>query len=76
MLNTEDNHALQLMFDMQEQDVTINETDGHFEIEWQGVYRIEGDLFVFTESSGQSRSIFGYPVKEILSAIPQKPMGS
>ena len=76
ILDTEDNNALPLMHDMQEQDVTINEADGFFEIGWQGTYRIEGDLFVFIENSVRSRSIFGYPVKEILQIIQKKSMDS
>jgi hypothetical protein len=75
LLDSEDNYALQLMFDMQELDSTINETDANFQIEWQGTYQIEGDLFLFTESSGQSRSIFGYHVKDILQTIQRNPMG-
>jgi len=71
LLDSEDNYALQLMFDMRELDSMINETDANFQIEWQGTYQIEGDLFLFTENSGQSRTILGYPVKEIAKTIQQ-----
>jgi hypothetical protein len=76
ILDFKDNYALPLMYDMEELDFTINETATNFQIEWQGVYQIEGDLFVFTENSGRSRTIFGYPIKEILQTIQQISMGS
>lgn len=76
ILDFKDNYALQLMHDMEELDFTINETATNFQIEWQGVYQIEGDLFIFTENSGRPRTIFGYPIKEILQTIQQTSMGS
>jgi hypothetical protein len=65
MLDPADNFALCLARDGQPQPFTITETASQFAIEWQATYQIDGDLFVVLEHSGQSRSITGYPIREL-----------
>ncbi len=69
MLDPEDGFALCLAKGGEAQPFTINETTTNFSIEWNADYRIEGNVFVIAERSGQIKSILGYPTKEILRAI-------
>lgn len=68
VLDPEEHLALCLAQDGEARAVAIAETAGSFSIEWGGHYRIEGDAFIVVERSGQTRSILGYPVREILRA--------
>jgi hypothetical protein len=38
-------------------------------IDWQANYKIEGEQFIVLERSGQTRSIFGYPIRELQRSI-------
>lgn len=45
------------------------ETPKRFAIEWGGSFRIVGDAMIFTDNQGSSRTIFGYPTREVGNAI-------
>ncbi len=66
VLDPADSLALCLARDGERQSFHITETASQFAIDWQANYRIEGDLFiVFEQRSGRTRSIAGYPVREL-----------
>ena len=47
--------------------VHIEETDKNFTIAWTGTYRIDGQVFVYSERhSGRVRAILGYPTRHIV----------
>jgi hypothetical protein len=69
MLDPEDQFALCLAQEGEPQPYYIDETDANFKIEWTAEYEIEGDKFIVAEQSGRVRTIFGYPISEILQAI-------
>ena len=71
ILDAEDELALCLVRSGERQPYRIIETSTNFGIEWAGNYYIEGERFLVTESSGQVRTIFGYPTREILRALQQ-----
>jgi len=71
ILDTEDMLALCLARLGEKQPYQIIETPTNFGIEWAGNYHIEGERFVVTESSGQVRTILGYPTQEILRVLQQ-----
>lgn len=68
MLDPGDSLALCLARDGETQPFKIIETHTQFGIEWTATYRIDGNLFIVTERSGQTRTIFGYPTEEISRA--------
>src|SRR3990170_9063841 len=72
ILDAEDELALCLARSGEKQPYRIIETPTNFGIEWAGNYHIEGERFVVMESSGQVRTIFGYPTREILRALQQE----
>jgi hypothetical protein len=50
--------------------VQVEDTDKNFTVAWTGVYRIEGELFVYRDNdSGNTRTIFGYPTQRIAEQI-------
>jgi hypothetical protein len=63
--------ALCLARDGQKQSFTIVETPANFGIEWSANYRIDGDMFIVIEQSGQVKSILGYPTREVVRASHQ-----
>lgn len=69
ILDTEDELALCLARLGERQPFRIIETQTNFNIEWTANYRIEDEGFVVIEQSGQVRTIFGYPTREISRAI-------
>ena len=66
LLDTDDDLALCLMKDFAEQQYVINETPRDYSIEWEANYQIDGNAFIVCKKSGQMKTIFGYPTKEIL----------
>jgi len=66
LLDTDDNLALCLLKDSEEQAYVINETPRNYSIEWEASYQIKGNAFNVSKKSGQVRTIVGYPTKEIL----------
>jgi hypothetical protein len=68
MLDPEDGLALCLARAGEAQPFTITETSANFSIEWKASYQIDGHLFIVAERSGRVRSIWGYPIAEILRA--------
>ena len=65
LLNTDDDLALCLLRDSEEQAYVINETPKNYSIEWEASYQIKGNAFIVCKKSGQVRTIVGYPTKEI-----------
>jgi hypothetical protein len=68
MLDPEDGLALCLARGGEAQPFAITETTTNFSIEWEANYQIDGDVFIVTEWSGQTRAVLGYPTREILRA--------
>ena len=66
LLDTDDNLALCLLRDSEEQPFVIDEAPENYRIEWDASYQIKGDAFVVYKKSGQIRTIVGYPTKEII----------
>jgi hypothetical protein len=69
LLDPEDNLALCLARDGERQSFTVTETAVSFGIEWNANYRIDGDAFIVAEHSGQTKTILGYPTRELLQAM-------
>lgn len=65
VLDPADNLTLCLARDGERQSFTITETADQFAIDWQANYQIEGEQFIVFEKSGQTRTIIGYPLREI-----------
>ena len=57
--------------DGKRQSFTITETATQFAIDWQANYQIEGNQFIVLEKSGQTRTIIGYPLRDIKRYIRQ-----
>lgn len=72
ILDPEDNSALCLARNGEKQTFTIFDTSTNFGVEWNASYRIEGDLFIVGEQSGQIMTIVGYPTREIMQATHRK----
>jgi hypothetical protein len=66
MLDPEDNLTLCLSRDGERQVFNVLETPSSFQVSWNAQYRIEGNIFIVTSHDGRTRSIIGYPTKEIL----------
>ncbi len=69
VLDPTDSLALCLACEGVRQSFNIIETASQFGIEWQANYKIEGEQFIVFEQSGQIRSIFGYPIRELQRSI-------
>lgn len=58
--------AARLARDGAPEDFYFEESETRFAIEWKGTYRVEGDVFEFSErDSGKSFSFTGYPTRRI-----------
>jgi hypothetical protein len=68
MLDPADGLALCLARDGEPQTIQITETEARFAIGWTCTYQIQGMAFAVTDQSGRTRTIVGYPTKEILRA--------
>ncbi len=68
MLDPADGLALCLARDGDPLPVEIIETETSFGIPWDASYRIDGELFAFTDRSGRFISVAGYPTKEVARA--------
>jgi hypothetical protein len=69
VLDPEDNLALCLSRDGEEQDYTIYESPTDFRIEWSASYQIEENRFIVYSQFGEVKAITGYPTKAILNVI-------
>lgn len=69
LLDPEDNLALCLARDGERQSFTVTETAVSFGIEWSAHYRIDGEAFIVAEDSGQTKTILGYPTRELSQAM-------
>ena len=72
LLDPSDHLALCLARDGDPRPVNITESEGTFAIGWEMTYQISDDQFIVADQSSQSRTIIGYPVREIAHAI-QRP---
>lgn len=77
MLDWEDEFAVCLMKDGIARPYELGETDGRFAIQWQGRYRIEGELFAYidVETPAHARVIGGYPTRSIQKTIDRLRQG-
>jgi hypothetical protein len=69
LLDAKDSLALRLCRDGTREPVVISETPERFAIEWGGTFRIVGDAMIFTDNQGSSRTVLGYPTREVSNAI-------
>jgi hypothetical protein len=69
LLDPSDHLALCLARDGDPRPVNITESEGTFAIDWEMTYQISGGRFIVADQSGQSRTILGYPMREIARAI-------
>lgn len=69
LLDPSDHLALCLACDGDPRPVNITESAGTFAIGWEMTCQISGDRFIVADQSGQSRTIIGYPMREIAHAI-------
>jgi hypothetical protein len=69
VLDAEDSLALPLAAAGTRLPFAITETPERFAIEWAGSFRIEGELMIFADNAGRSRTIIGYPTREIAAAL-------
>ena len=66
MLDPADHLAVRIARDGDPEPVHFEETEKTFAIEWMGNYRIDGELFVYTDrASARVVSVFGYPTARI-----------
>ena len=65
VLDPADSLALCLARAGERQSFTINETPTQFAIDWQANFQIEDDQFIVFEKDGQTRTIIGYPIREL-----------
>jgi len=66
MLDPEDSLALCLSRDGEREVFKVLETPSSFQVSWNAQYRIEGNIFIVLSQDGRTRSIVGYPTREIL----------
>jgi hypothetical protein len=71
VLDPGDSLALCLAREGIRQSFDITETVSQFASDWQANYKIEGEQFIVFERSGQTHSIFGYPIRELQRSIRQ-----
>lgn len=69
MLDVDDNLALCLARDGATQDVLVQETADQFQVAWGGGYHMTDTTFTVIEKSGRMRTIYGYPLREIMQTI-------
>ena len=69
LLDPSDQLALCLARDGDPQPVNIIGSVGRFAIDWEMTYQIDGDRFIVVDQWGQSRTIIGYPIRQIAHAI-------
>ena len=67
ILDPEDNLALCLSKDGEKQNYFIQETEKNFAIGWNSKYQIKNNEFIIYYDTGETKSIFGYPVERIIS---------
>ncbi len=67
MLDMEDRFALCLMIEGTRGPVTVVETRENFAIEWEGTFRIDGDVMIYKDNAGVSRRMHGCPTMQILA---------
>jgi hypothetical protein len=69
MLDAEDSFAVQLLAAKTRLPFAITETPQRFAIEWSGSFRLDRDVFIFTDNAGMIRTILGYPGRQIAAAL-------
>jgi hypothetical protein len=73
LLNPDEQLALCLARDGDPQPVNIIESAGRFAIDWKMTYQVSDNRFIVTDRDGQSRTISGYPIRQIAHAIQPEP---
>ncbi len=68
LLDAEDCLALCLARDGEPQPHRIVETANKLAIDWTSQFDIVGDLFIVSDRSGNTKSVWGYPVDQIAQA--------
>jgi len=69
LLDPDDDFAMCLAREGQEQPYKIMETATQFAIDWPAAFSLEGDCFLVQERTGKTTTIMGYPLDEIRAAI-------
>ncbi|MEW6374554.1 MAG: hypothetical protein AB1502_02035 [Thermodesulfobacteriota bacterium] len=69
ILDPEDHLALCLAQYGETQSFSILETPTKFQVAWEAQYYIDGDTFILVTKDGNTRTILGYPVREIEELI-------
>ena len=69
LLDPSEQLALCLARDGDPQPMNVIESAGRFAIDWKMNYQINGGRFIVTDQAGQSRTIIGYPIRQIAHAI-------
>jgi len=69
LLDPSDHLALCLARDGDPQPINLTESERTFAIGWEMTYQISGDRFIVADQLGQSRTVLGYPVREIIDAL-------
>ena len=69
VLDPEDSLALRLACDGSACAFHIEETRDTFSIEWTHEYQIDGKAMTFVDRSGGSKSVIGYPTRDISRAV-------
>ena len=65
ILDPSESLALSLAQARERQTFDIIETITQFAVDWQANFQIEDDKFIVFEKDGQTRTIIGYPIREL-----------
>jgi hypothetical protein len=66
LLDTEDHLAARLARDGDPDEIHFEETETNFAIGWKGIYRVDGEAFVYIDTeSSRIVTILGYPTRRI-----------
>ena len=69
LLDSDENCALNLVKEGEEQEFTVFDTPSQFGIDWKYNYIIENEKFIFIDKTGIARTIIGYPTEGITEMI-------
>ena len=66
LLDPADRLAARLARDGDPEELYFDESEARFAIGWKGNYRINGDVFIYTDrDTGRMLTIFGYPTERL-----------
>jgi hypothetical protein len=67
IIDRDDHLALRLASQGDPQPFHIKETDTSFAIDWMGRYRIDGEVFIYTDRhTGRITTVLGYPTDKLV----------